>query len=306
MGNDRVENSNQNSNKHNDVAMDHTGELESETGMGNENDQHVNDEEKPRKTTGQFSAEMEAEQQSSDSRKDDVNVDTSKSKSKKKAAKKSQPGSPALRRVAKAIKIIFMSGTLIVGAGAGYLWASQNGYVAMIKNSLTPEETMSQLDTRQNESITKLQLTITDLKTAMQSLQESNRIEKETSQHERNVFAGKVATLETELQQYERNTNSELSTLKGGVNFANASIKTQEERLQGALEAQSKLTKDTEENSVVINRLQRQLTKFSDKLDVKLEEAKKAVREVKRKRPITPVQIQPVVEHLRALPVPIQ
>lgn len=45
--NDHVKNSNQNNNKHNDVAMDRVGELEGETSIENENDQRVNDEVKP-------------------------------------------------------------------------------------------------------------------------------------------------------------------------------------------------------------------------------------------------------------------
>lgn len=161
-------------------------------------------------------AESETEEVVPDNHNSEGEIEDNKSRKKrakesKKAKAKSEkkPTSPTMKKITKAIAKTFVIGTMVIGAGATYIYLSENGYFTMIANSFSSEESTSELDNQQNEQLSKLQLQIRDTNSTIEN------------------FKNQFGDYKTEQVESHRKVMTEITNLANNLQSANSKISTE-------------------------------------------------------------------------------
>lgn len=173
-------------------------------------------------------------------------------KTKKPKKKNKSTFIPKIMQVLRVLKRIFIGGTLVASIGATYLFADQNGYIEMVTNSFKSGEDTSELDVKQNELITKMQLVISDLEKDITNLKKSNS-NLESKLKEAAILRGNISTGITDFKG-EYNHYKEYSTgiLNENMNRSTNNLKYVEELKLASL----KSINSNAENSIIVKALQ--------------------------------------------------
>lgn len=209
--------------------------------------------------------------------KEDETAESKKEKKAKKTKikKEKKPPSPTMKKITKAIVRTFIIGVGVIGAGATYIYLSENGYFTMIANSFSAEESTSEIDNQQNEQLSKLQLQIRDTNSTIENFKnEFGTYQVEQNKSYRNIMT-EVTNLTNRLQDSSLKISTELSAVKHELDKTNSRLQQSIDDLKISDVKRIELDNLQQKQANMISRLQNSLKQIDREVNGAVNDIKK-------------------------------